>query len=55
MARLVAHLRHATMGLNPALFPGMKPRAARAARARVERFLATDWARRCAEAAEAGG
>jgi hypothetical protein len=52
MARLVVHLRHATMALNPALFPGARPRDMRAARARVERLLASPWARRCAEAAE---
>lgn len=53
---LVAHLRHATMALNPALFPGLRPRDLRAARRRIDAFLGSDLARRWeAAAGEAAG
>jgi hypothetical protein len=53
MARFVLHLRHATMALNPALFQEAPRRALRAARRRIEAFLATPLAERYAEIAEA--
>lgn len=52
MGGLIVHLRHATMALNPHLFPAVRARDARAARRRIERFLAGEWARRCAAGAE---
>jgi hypothetical protein len=52
MDALVLHLRHATMALSPALFPGTRPRDMRAARRRIEAFLGTERARRMAEVAE---
>ena len=51
MNALVLHLRHASMALNPHLFPKMRGRDVRAARARIDAFLATELARRYEEAA----
>jgi hypothetical protein len=53
MEGLVLHLRHATLALNPKLFPSARARDVRAAKDRVDRFLASPLAERWTSAAEA--
>jgi hypothetical protein len=52
MDDLVVHLRHATMALSPDLFPRARRRDLRAARRRIDAFLATPRARELIAAAD---